>query len=432
MPERTESFGPELRRLRMAAGLTLDRLVGHVHYSKSHLSKVENGQQRPTPELARLCDVALGAGGALAALVPVPEVPARPSPSQNDGEVWLLRMEKNGSSRFDSVDRRQVAAAGAGSMLTLSLGGLPAFADEQGASLVDASRLLFAQFRRLGQTTAPGLLLPSLVAQTHAVEQMAQRSGGRTRGQLLAIAARFAEYTGWMAQESGSEEAALWWTDRAVELARAGADTHLAAYGLVRRGLVSLLHGDIAQATALTEQALNTQAPPRVRGLAAQQQAQGHALRGDHHACMRRLDEARELLGADDADSGMPVLGSAHVPDVVSMYTGWCLYHLGHPRRAAEILARECARIPEHAVRSRTRYGVRLALAYAGDGEVERACELLHPLLGQAGLVHSSTITSDVRRIARILGRHPRNSAVRALSPDLAAALATLPPPASR
>ncbi|MEV1008832.1 helix-turn-helix transcriptional regulator [Streptomyces sp. NPDC049881] len=416
----------------MAAGLTLDRLVEQVHYSKSHLSKVETGQKRPTPDLARLCDTALGAGGALAALVPVPEVPSRPSPSQNDGEVWLLRMEKNGSNRFESVNRRQVTAAGAGSVLAVGLGGLPSFADEQGAGLVDASRLLFTQFRRMGQSTAPRALLPALIAQTHGIEQEAHRAGGRTRGQLLALAARFAEYAGWMAQESGSEEAALWWTDRAVELARAGADDHLSYYGLVRRGLISLLHGDIAQATELTEQVLNSDAPPRIRGLAAQQQAQGYALRGDERACMRRLDEAHELLGRAEPDPTMLVLGSSHVPDVASMYTGWCLYHLGRPGRAAEILTREWNRIPAHAVRSRTRCGVRLALAHAADGEVEHACEILRPLLGQAGLVHSATIASDVKRLARLLGRYPRHAAVRSLAPDIATALATLPPPASR
>lgn len=87
MPEPTYGFGPELRRRRLAAGLTLDRLAALVHYSKSHLSKVETGQKSPTPELARWCDTALGAGGTLAALVPERAAPARRSPASHDGEV---------------------------------------------------------------------------------------------------------------------------------------------------------------------------------------------------------------------------------------------------------------------------------------------------------------------------------------------------------
>lgn len=63
-------FGAELRRLRIRAGLTLSQFAAAVHYSKSQLSKIENGLRRPTPEFARLCDAVLGTGGTLARLVP--------------------------------------------------------------------------------------------------------------------------------------------------------------------------------------------------------------------------------------------------------------------------------------------------------------------------------------------------------------------------
>ncbi|MEO3841165.1 helix-turn-helix transcriptional regulator [Streptomyces sp. B22F1] len=452
MPEPTYGFGPELRRRRLAAGLTLDRLAALVHYSKSHLSKVETGQKSPTPELARWCDTALSAGGTLAALVPERAAPARRSPASHDGEVWTLRMHKDGASRFESTAAQHTAAAGtgpgtapvfaldtggsarpdtgrdAGDGLALGAGGLRAAADAGGTTLIEASRAVFAQFRRLGQAADPVLLLPALIAQTHTTEQLALRSGPRSRRELLVLAARFAEYTGWMAQESGNDEAALWWTDRAVELAEAGDDRTLAAYGLVRRALVSLLRGDVAHAVGLAGHARDGDAPPRIRGLAAQHEAQGHALDGNYCASMHSLDRARELLALDRPDPGEPVIGASHVPDVVSLYTGWCLYHLGRPQRAADYLARETDRMPLHALRSRTRSGVRLALAHAASGQVEHACDLLRPLLAHTALVHSATIGADLRRTARILGRHPRNAAVRDLSPDLTAALTATAP----
>ncbi|WP_344288978.1 helix-turn-helix transcriptional regulator [Streptomyces synnematoformans] len=444
MPERTHEFGPELRRRRLAAGLTLDRLAALVHYSKSHLSKVETGQKGPTPELARWCDTALDAGGVLAALVPERAVSARLPPASSDGEVWSLRMHKAGAGRFESAARQPGstvgrgagagagASRGSGAVFAFDLGGLRAAADAAGTTLVEASRAAFIQSRRLGQTAGPGLLLPSLIAQTHTTEQLALHSGPRTRRDLLVLAARFAEYTGWMAQESGNDEAALWWTDRAVELAEAGDDRHLAAYGLVRRALVSLLRGDVALAIGLAAHARDADAPPRIRGLAAQHEAQGHALDGNYSACMHSLDRARELLALDRSDFAEPVIGASHVPDVVSLYTGWCLYHLGRPQRAADYLARETERMPSHALRTRTRAGVRLALAHAASGQVEHACDLLRPLLGHVGLVHSATILADLRRTARLLGRHPRNAAVRELSPDLTAALTAAPPRTTR
>ncbi|MEV8310473.1 helix-turn-helix domain-containing protein [Streptomyces flavidovirens] len=63
------SFGEELRRLRSERGISLTALARSIHYSKGYLSKIENGGKPPTPDVARRCDEALGAGGALVRLV---------------------------------------------------------------------------------------------------------------------------------------------------------------------------------------------------------------------------------------------------------------------------------------------------------------------------------------------------------------------------
>jgi hypothetical protein len=64
------TFGAELRRLRLAAGVSLTDLAGQVHYSKGYLSKIETGDRPVNPTVAQQCDSVLGAGGALIALVP--------------------------------------------------------------------------------------------------------------------------------------------------------------------------------------------------------------------------------------------------------------------------------------------------------------------------------------------------------------------------
>ncbi|WP_435885325.1 hypothetical protein [Streptomyces tauricus] len=48
---------------------------------------------------------------------------------------------------------------------------------------------------------------------------------------------------GWLVQETGDERAALWWTQRAVDLAAAGGDQAPAGYALVRRALITLYRG---------------------------------------------------------------------------------------------------------------------------------------------------------------------------------------------
>ncbi|WP_316774308.1 helix-turn-helix domain-containing protein [Streptomyces sasae] len=65
-----EEFAEALRVRREAAKLSLAELAERVHYSKSYLSRVENGLRPPGRLLAERCDAALRADGALLALLP--------------------------------------------------------------------------------------------------------------------------------------------------------------------------------------------------------------------------------------------------------------------------------------------------------------------------------------------------------------------------
>jgi transcriptional regulator with XRE-family HTH domain len=82
-------FGAELRRLRTAAGLSLAQLAREVHYSKGYLSKIETGVRLPAPDLARRCDEAVLAGGALLALVPSRRQPRQPTETWDFGVAEL-------------------------------------------------------------------------------------------------------------------------------------------------------------------------------------------------------------------------------------------------------------------------------------------------------------------------------------------------------
>lgn len=76
-----------MRRLRSERELSLAGLSRLVHYSKGYLSKIENGDKPVTPDVARRCDEALAADGALLALVTPVEPPARVAiPAQASGE----------------------------------------------------------------------------------------------------------------------------------------------------------------------------------------------------------------------------------------------------------------------------------------------------------------------------------------------------------
>ncbi|MBM4792337.1 helix-turn-helix transcriptional regulator [Streptomyces sioyaensis] len=421
VPQPSLKFGEELRKRRLDAGLSLTALSSAVHYSKAQLSKVERGIKAPSRDLARLCDAALGAGGALIALVATSGAgtPDEPAEGGIDEEEWTMQLSPDGSGWFQPLGRRRVVAAGAASLMRWQTGGAGPVPQATGAGMLEASRSLFTHYRRLGQSVEPGVLLPGLIAQTHTLRELSAHADSRTRGELLALGSRYAEYVGWLVQETGDEQAALWWTQRAVDLAAAGGDRALAGYALVRRALVTMYQDDAEQTVALAQRAQSGALPPRIRGLAAQREAQGHALAGDRDACQRALDKARLLLARQDDDADAPVIGPMHLPDSVGMVTGWCLFDLGRPREAAEELNRQLAWVAPDAVRTQVRYGVRRALAYAADGEIDHACTLTKSLLDGVAAVRSATVTIDLRRLARVLARHSDHAPVRQLAPRL-------------
>ncbi|MFI6738743.1 multiprotein-bridging factor 1 family protein [Nonomuraea sp. NPDC050451] len=70
-----ERFRAELRRRRAERDWSPTELATKVHYSKGHISRVENGDKPPSGAFARLCDQVLEAGGAPLALAAAAQDP---------------------------------------------------------------------------------------------------------------------------------------------------------------------------------------------------------------------------------------------------------------------------------------------------------------------------------------------------------------------
>jgi tetratricopeptide (TPR) repeat protein len=286
------------------------------------------------------------------------------------------------------------------------------------------------------------VVLPNVITLAQTLRGLASAAGTATRDRLLLLAGRCAEYAGWMAQEAGDDKGAAWWTNCATDLAAAAGDADLAAYTLVRRAEIALYRDDAARTIALAQQAQRSPGTSaRVRGLAAQREAQGHAIAGDYDGCRHLLDRAAALLDAasqQPAAAGpgqvattspgqlavaSPPLGSSTVPNLDEVVTAWCLHDLGRPADAAETLDHAITRIPQTAARARARFGVRRALAHADAGEVDHACGLAENLLDTVEQVDSATIRLDVGRLTRTLARWHTHQAVRDLYPRLTATL---------
>jgi transcriptional regulator with XRE-family HTH domain len=417
------SFGVELRRRRLECGLSLSLLARRINYSKSHLSKVEADVKRPSVVMALACDRELKADGALARMI-IAQVPHRvPDLEQQFYEVIQL----NGDS--DHIDlpcfpRRPLLAAGAVAIVgwtVVAAPGRSASAD----TILSSFRRTFAELRQLGQESDPAIVGQLLIAATNALEGVAVGvSQSATRSAAFGLTARYAEYTGWMAQEKGNDSAALWWTSRAVELARECNDQEMMSYGMVRRAELALFAGDATATVALARKVQQSKCGPRVRGFAALREAQGHAMMHDERGTHSALDVARNLMAQSAQDQpAQPVLGSVNMTDPVAFAEALCHLDLGQPDSAGRILATEIMQLSHGARRNRARYGAHLALAQAEAGNVECACDVLEDVLTNARTVDSATIRGTLRQCRQVISRWRNNDRVRDLSPRLSAAL---------
>ncbi|MFC0533334.1 helix-turn-helix domain-containing protein [Phytohabitans kaempferiae] len=425
MERRSKLFGVELRRRRVEAGYSLDAFAKLVHYSKSHLSKVENGVKGASPDLARLCDAALGCDGALASLVADGEDEAS-GPSRDEASevlVYDLGRYDDNKARFLMASRRELFATG-----LLSAAGLAGAAERPfqpageghaapGRSVLETFRSWYAQARALGQVMDARMLMPTLVSHAHTLSLFAGECRGADRRRALSLVADYAEYTGWMAQECGDDDGARWWTRQAVRYAAAAGDEgDMAAYALVRYALIAMYQGKADETISAAQRARRARCRPRIRGLAEQREAQGHALANRRDDCFRALDVARELLAADPPGEREAVIGSANVTDHAQAAAGWSLYELGDAAGAAEVLRDTVSRIPAHATRARARFAARQALALATCGRMQEAGELTDQVLDAQAVVRSATVAADLRRLAAVLRRRPGDPVAARLS----------------
>lgn len=425
MSDTERQFGTELRRRRTESKLSLRELSELVHYSKGYLSKIENGWRQPPQDFARRCDDALGCGGRLAALVP------RGERSRDGGGRWGSRFGEGalvfaatGQTHYVPGLARLVSEDGGTSLA-------PGFTAEPGpiarpaALTVGYLADLFDTYRSIGRVAGPAVVLPGLIAHTHVISAMARSARSGHLERLLALGSRYAEYVGWMTQESGDNRAAMWWTDQAVAMATAAGDHELASYARVREALIAMYDEDAVRTIGLARQAQEDRdVSARVRALAIQREAQGHALAGDYDQCQRALDGAADWFERSRSETDdRPVLGSTSAPDTFTLLIGWAMFDLGRTGRAVEVLAGGLERLPPTAGRTRARFGIRLALAHTADGNLDVVAELIERLLPEVIAVDSATVRHDLRQLRRALARWDSRPPIRELRSRLTTAI---------
>lgn len=246
-------FGAALRTHRRQAGMSLRELGRAVHYDHSRLSRAENGEHLPALGYVRSIDAALGTGDLLATLHQLAE---QPGPAQPDLEMGVVAGGQDdpqpatvelhlpdGRVMRVSISRRQLgellAAGGALAMVRKGL-----FNPDETNRLhraLDRPRDVDARvagyFARLLEEhyTADKMLGPAdLLSAAHAelgtVDRLRRDAKPDVRRLLTSVQCQYAEFLGWLYQDAGDANTAMYYSDRATELAQTSGDKQMVAY----------------------------------------------------------------------------------------------------------------------------------------------------------------------------------------------------------
>lgn len=327
-------------------------LARRANVSEGQICNLESGLRNPTPAVAAACDAALGTGGEL-------------------------------------VERAEAGRRGA------RVEGVV----EAGPVVAGYERVL-RELKDIGRSTGPRFVTASMKSITRILTDAAPHAVGEQRAEIWLLASRFAEYTGWMAQEAGNPAEALRWTSLAVRWGAHGGDETVAAYALVRKAFIAQHRGDTDAAIGFADQAAgHPAANPVIRAHAARRAAQGHARRGDAGACREALERFRshaaEVIG-DPSPHWGPRIENGNP----RLLEASCMLSLRRFESAADLFTAERRHRPAVPAdsNSQARFAVRQATALAAVGRLDDACQLVEATLSVIKRIDSATVRAELGR----------------------------------
>ncbi|MFF2012524.1 sporulation protein [Streptomyces sp. NPDC058195] len=347
----------------------------------------------PAALTAQADRAALGALGALAATRQTPSIPAQPRP--------------------DATPPATTGAAGAASDISPL---------RVGHSDVSKLREAAQDARRWDSKYGGGDWRSSMVPECLRVDAAPLLLGsysdevGRA---LFGAAAELTRLAGWMAFDTGQQEAAQRYYIQALRLARAAADVPLGGYVLASMSLQATYRGFADEGVDLAQAAVE-----RNRGLATARtmsffrlvEARAHAKANDAAAAGSALTAAESWLERSREGDGDPSWLGFYSYDRFAADAAECHLDLKAPRQVKRFTEHALSRPTEEFVRS---HGLRLvvsAVAELESGNLDAACAAGTRAVEVAGRISSARTTEYVRDLLHRLepyGHEPRVAELR-------------------
>jgi len=400
-------LGAEIRSRRLAQGLTLQALGKMTGYSSQHISAAERALDPISGWFVRVLDRELGADGALLDLLPAVVYGRAREREEREGarrvDVPPLPCDAthSGGEDVDPINRRGLLGAGVGAALGLSTNA-PASAREIDPELTEHLTRLLNLLGRHEAMCGPHDVLAAVRHQLDLIAQHRKVARGELRTQLLRVESRWAQFAGWLSNDTGQTRERDAWTERALRLAQEGGYRDMAAFVRMRQSQWAAQDRDAKQAIVFAEAALRVPGVnEQTRALCALRAALGHALAGDTDACERRLADAYGLV---EADSPAPPWAGEFPVTLRHVRPGEARAWLWlKPSKAVTMYENALRDWPRDLTRDGGLHQARLALACAASGEHDRASAEGRKALAIARTTRSSTAARELKQLGQAL-----------------------------
>lgn len=234
------------------------------------------------------------------------------------------------------------------------------------------------------------------------------------------LTARFEEFAGWLAQDSGDDNSALRHTDKAAELAMLSGDVKFTIYTAMRRSSILTGLGELGRAHALGRYSVHqaSQFAPELLPVSLRQYALLHAKRRDERATKVALHRAIEL--SSDSSIVGPTLSPYCTTEYVQMEAALSLLHLGDARGARDACLSALRAWPSNLVRDKALCLARLSMAHAELRELDAAADAGLATVKQVTIARSARAVRMLSGVARRLEGGRRLASVRLFNEALA------------
>lgn len=305
---------------------------------------------------------------------------------------------------FELPEKNKDAPKRSGDVFALPDGPLVAATSSHTESaLADSLLGTLDLYSKTENLAGPQSLVNIAPQQLRFVEDLLSNAHDKDRKQLLYVGARYAEFAGWIYQDTGALNSAMQMSSVALDFAQEAGDEMLISYIFMRRSNIATDAKRPKLALKLADAALDkaTQLPPRYCAVALRQRAHAFAQLNQPDDCAEALERAFKF--AERSVDSEKDLAQYCTPEYVEMEAAHRWIELGQANKAIGTLQHSLAGWKPEFRRDLGLCLARLAIAHASIDQIENALIVADRSLEIARDTKSFRTKAQLARIPSVL-----------------------------